>query len=173
MANCTYRTYLSPLRPLSDNGVVVTIWYRAPELLLGAKHYTAAVDVWALGCIFGELLTLRPLFHGEERKHPANAFQRDQMDKWAANVLFPPHAHTAAIRKPKLIASAYIAVPVYGDAPGNTGTQSSLCQSCRVFFLCWSCLTVDMCDVVQDHAAAGATEQQGLARSGSLASLAG
>ena len=76
-----FRSFTSPLRPLSDNGVVVTIWYRAPELLLGAKHYTPAVDVWALGCIFGELLTLRPLFHGDERKHPATAFQRDQIEK--------------------------------------------------------------------------------------------
>ncbi|VAH05760.1 unnamed protein product [Triticum turgidum subsp. durum] len=37
------RIYQAPLKPLSDNGVVVTIWYRAPELLLGAKHYTSAV----------------------------------------------------------------------------------------------------------------------------------
>ena len=41
---------------------VVTIWYRAPELLLGARHYTPAVDLWAAGCILGELLLLRPLF---------------------------------------------------------------------------------------------------------------
>ena len=40
------RIFQSPLRPLSDNGVVVTIWYRSPELLLGAKHYTRAVDIW-------------------------------------------------------------------------------------------------------------------------------
>lgn len=61
------RVFRSPSRPLSDNGVVVTIWYRAPELLLGAKHYTPAVDLWAAACIFGELLTLKPLFHGEVR----------------------------------------------------------------------------------------------------------
>jgi cyclin-dependent kinase 8/11 len=35
--------------------VVVTLWYRAPELLLGTKHYTKAVDMWAIGCIFGEV----------------------------------------------------------------------------------------------------------------------
>ena len=34
------RIFHAPLRPLADNGVVVTIWYRAPELLLGARHYT-------------------------------------------------------------------------------------------------------------------------------------
>jgi len=44
--------------------LVVTLWYRAPELLLGATVYGAAVDVWSLGCIFGELLAGAPLFNG-------------------------------------------------------------------------------------------------------------
>lgn len=42
------RLYNYPLRPLSENGLVVTIWYRAPELLLGARHYTGAIDIWAV-----------------------------------------------------------------------------------------------------------------------------
>mmetsp|Transcript_73427 Transcript_73427/g.129567 ORF Transcript_73427/g.129567 Transcript_73427/m.129567 type:complete len:478 (-) Transcript_73427:60-1493(-) len=41
---------------------VITLWYRPPELLLGAKHYDARVDVWSAGCIFGELLAGTPLF---------------------------------------------------------------------------------------------------------------
>ena len=55
---------------------VVTRWYRAPELILVEKIYTAAIDIWSLGCIFGELLTMmkenastfverRPLFPGK------------------------------------------------------------------------------------------------------------
>lgn len=75
------RIYQAPLKPLSDNGVVVTIWYRAPELLLGSKHYTSAVDMWAVGCIFAELLTLKPLFQGAEAKSSQNPFQLDQLDK--------------------------------------------------------------------------------------------
>ncbi|KAL0332619.1 UNVERIFIED_CONTAM: Cyclin-dependent kinase E-1 [Sesamum calycinum] len=75
------RIYQAPLKPLSENGVVVTIWYRAPELLLGAKHYTSAVDMWAVGCIFAELLTLKPLFQGQEVKGTPNPFQLDQLDK--------------------------------------------------------------------------------------------
>ncbi|XP_062079316.1 cyclin-dependent kinase E-1-like isoform X3 [Humulus lupulus] len=55
--------------------VVVTIWYRAPELLLGAKHYTSTVDMWAVGCIFAELLTLKSLFQGAEVKATPNPFQ--------------------------------------------------------------------------------------------------
>lgn len=48
--------------------VVVTIWYRAPELLLGVRHYTPTIDLWAVGCIFAELINLRPIFKGEEAK---------------------------------------------------------------------------------------------------------
>lgn len=44
--------------------LVVTLWYRAPELLLGAERYGAEVDMWSVGCIFGELLTKSPLFQG-------------------------------------------------------------------------------------------------------------
>jgi cell division cycle 2-like protein len=43
---------------------VVTLWYRAPELLLGAKEYSIAIDMWSLGCNMGEFLQQRPLFPG-------------------------------------------------------------------------------------------------------------
>ncbi|KAI9179598.1 hypothetical protein H9P43_004926 [Blastocladiella emersonii ATCC 22665] len=49
--------------PLSHQ--VATRWYRAPELLYGARHYTHAVDQWAVGCIFAELLNGAPLFPGQ------------------------------------------------------------------------------------------------------------
>ncbi|KAF7556122.1 hypothetical protein G7Z17_g1572 [Cylindrodendrum hubeiense] len=45
--------------------LVVTLWYRSPELLLGAKTYDGAVDMWSVGCIFGELLTREPLLQGK------------------------------------------------------------------------------------------------------------
>ena len=44
---------------------VSTSWYRAPELLVGSSTYTHKVDVWAIGCIFVELVTGRALFTGE------------------------------------------------------------------------------------------------------------
>ena len=44
---------------------VVTQYYRAPEILMGAKHYTTAVDMWSIGCIFGELLGRRILFQAQ------------------------------------------------------------------------------------------------------------
>lgn len=44
---------------------VVTRWYRAPELLFGAKQYGTCIDMWAVGCILAELLLRVPLFPGE------------------------------------------------------------------------------------------------------------
>ncbi|KAL2321290.1 hypothetical protein Fmac_030259 [Flemingia macrophylla] len=43
---------------------VGTRWFRAPELLFGSTDYGLAVDLWSLGCVFAELLTLKPLFPG-------------------------------------------------------------------------------------------------------------
>jgi cell division cycle 2-like protein len=57
------RRYGEPLQPYTQP--VVTLWYRAPELLLGAKRYSPAVDDWSVGCIFAELLLLSPLLPGQ------------------------------------------------------------------------------------------------------------
>ena len=43
---------------------VVTLWYRPPDVLLGSKHYTTTIDIWGIGCIFAELVNLKPLFTG-------------------------------------------------------------------------------------------------------------
>jgi len=44
---------------------VVTLWYRAPEILLGANKYACPVDIWSIGCIFAEMANKRPLFQGD------------------------------------------------------------------------------------------------------------
>lgn len=58
---------LAPTRrvcaPLTD--YVATRWYRAPELLTGSRDYGAAVDIWAIGCLFAEMMTGDALFAGE------------------------------------------------------------------------------------------------------------
>ncbi|KAJ2845655.1 hypothetical protein IWW36_004691 [Coemansia brasiliensis] len=56
------RKYSSPLGHMT--GLVVTLWYRAPELLLGEKEYSTAVDMWSVGCIFAELFVGQPLLQG-------------------------------------------------------------------------------------------------------------
>ncbi|KAH6796721.1 mitogen-activated protein kinase 3 [Perilla frutescens var. hirtella] len=48
---------------------VVTRWYRAPELLINSSEYTAAIDVWSVGCIFMELMNRKPLFTGKDQVH--------------------------------------------------------------------------------------------------------
>ena len=52
----------SPSLSLSQ---VVTLWYRAPEVLLGSQRYSCPVDMWSVGCIFAEMVTKKPLFHGD------------------------------------------------------------------------------------------------------------
>lgn len=44
---------------------VVTLWYRSPEILLGAKCYSTPIDLWSIGCILAEMLTGLPFFCGE------------------------------------------------------------------------------------------------------------
>eukprot|EP01126_Amoeba_proteus_P044814 TRINITY_DN499_c0_g1_i9.p2 TRINITY_DN499_c0_g1~~TRINITY_DN499_c0_g1_i9.p2 ORF type:complete len:174 (+),score=38.78 TRINITY_DN499_c0_g1_i9:589-1110(+) len=43
---------------------VVTLWYRAPEVLLGSQTYSKPIDIWSIGCVFGEMKTGRPMFPG-------------------------------------------------------------------------------------------------------------
>ena len=43
---------------------VATRWYRAPEILMGSSRYTFGVDMWAVGCILGEMIQGRPIFPG-------------------------------------------------------------------------------------------------------------
>ena len=44
-------------RPRAFTHEVVTLWYRAPEILLGAEHYSTPVDVWSVGCVLAEMAT--------------------------------------------------------------------------------------------------------------------
>lgn len=44
---------------------VVTLWYRAPEILLGGHMYSVGIDMWSIGCIFAEMISRKPLFPGD------------------------------------------------------------------------------------------------------------
>jgi len=68
------REYGSPLKAYTS--IVVTLWYRAPELLLGVKEYSTPIDVWSVGCIFGELLTLEAIFQGKSEADQINKIFR-------------------------------------------------------------------------------------------------
>ena len=81
-------------RPMTN--LVGSLFYRAPELLLGAKHYGTAVDVWALGCVFYFMVTGTTLFKAEgelaqlirivekvglKRSQIKEQFMREQVEK--------------------------------------------------------------------------------------------
>lgn len=79
---CDFGFARSAAKDKEFTGYVSTRWYRAPELLVGERNYGKAVDVWAIGCIFIELLTGRPLFTGntdyETLKQVLQAFQGEE-----------------------------------------------------------------------------------------------
>lgn len=57
------RSFCTPVRNYTRE--VVTLWYRAPELLLGTTYYGTSLDIWSIGCIFGEMASGKTLFQGE------------------------------------------------------------------------------------------------------------
>nr|KAF6271055.1 cyclin dependent kinase 10 [Myotis myotis] len=56
-----------PVKPMTPK--VVTLWYRAPELLLGTTTQTTSIDMWAMGCVLAELLAHKPLLPGTSEIH--------------------------------------------------------------------------------------------------------
>ncbi|KAG0083845.1 cyclin-dependent protein kinase [Podila epicladia] len=130
------RLFYKPLQPLfNGDKVVVTIWYRAPELLLGSRHYTKAIDIWAIGCIFAELITLRPIFKGEEAKvenKKTVPFQKNQLQKifdilgtptkerWPALDQQPEYNNLSSFRQqPNVLRSLYQQWPVKSEQGCN------------------------------------------------------
>lgn len=65
------RSYSIPVRAFSHE--VVTLWYRAPEVLWGSRKYSSAIDIWSSGCTFAEMISGSPLFTGRN--------DRDQLTK--------------------------------------------------------------------------------------------
>jgi cyclin-dependent kinase len=57
------RAFGIPVRSYTNE--VVTLWYRAPDVLMGSRKYSTSVDIWSVGCIFSEMVTGRPLFPGQ------------------------------------------------------------------------------------------------------------
>ncbi|XP_047319900.1 cyclin-dependent kinase G-2-like [Impatiens glandulifera] len=117
------RQYGIPLKPYTH--LVVTLWYRAPELLLGTKQYSTAIDMWSLGCIMAELLSKEPLFNGKT--------EVDQIDKifrslgtpndtiWPGFSKFPGVRanfvkHQYNLLRKKFPATSFTGSPVLSDA---------------------------------------------------------
>ncbi|KAF2766490.1 serine/threonine protein kinase, CMGC family, CDC2/CDK subfamily [Teratosphaeria nubilosa] len=115
--------------PANLTQLVVTLWYRAPELLLGAKQYDAAIDMWSLGCVWGELLAKTPLLQGKnEVDQLAKIFTLCGVPNSATWPEFKslPHARTLRLPPPsKQPASS----PIRTNFPTLTNAGASLLDS--------------------------------------------
>jgi len=65
------RAFGIPVRSYTHE--VVTLWYRAPDVLMGSRKYSTPVDIWSVGCIFAEMANGRPLVAGTS--------ESDQLDR--------------------------------------------------------------------------------------------
>lgn len=79
---------------------VVTLWYRAPDILLGSKNYTTSVDIWSVGCIFAEIVNRTPLFAGMNDRDQLNKiFQirgTPTLDEWPGHTELPLYEQNMA-----------------------------------------------------------------------------
>mmetsp|Transcript_7523 Transcript_7523/g.22884 ORF Transcript_7523/g.22884 Transcript_7523/m.22884 type:complete len:290 (+) Transcript_7523:222-1091(+) len=64
------RAFGIPVRSYTHE--VVTLWYRAPDVLMGSRTYSTPVDIWSVGCIFAEMATGSPLFAGSSESDQLN-----------------------------------------------------------------------------------------------------
>ena len=107
--------------------LVVTLWYRAPELLLGAEKYGAEIDMWSIGCIFGELLTKNPLLQGKNEVDQLSKvvirraldLPADSLSRHSNSVVFPLKlpgpasnvspmpAHSVCLARPKRLGTSF------------------------------------------------------------------
>ena len=120
--------------------VVVTLWYRPPEILLGETRYGPEIDMWSLGCIFAELLTQKVIFAGQG--------EVDQLSKIFKMLGTPsteswpgfqglPHANTLTIKGSKVsrlkdeFPSNSFSGKTYLDAAGFNLLSRMLCCNPR------------------------------------------
>lgn len=68
------RAFGIPVNTFSNE--VVTLWYRAPDVLLGSRTYSTSIDVWSAGCIMAEMITGVPLFRGRDNNDQLNQILR-------------------------------------------------------------------------------------------------
>lgn len=77
--------------------VVVTLWYRPPELLLGPVEYSTEIDQWSVGCIFGELVTGHVIFNGNNEPEQVDKIFRitgtPTEEIWPGFFSLPQHKH--------------------------------------------------------------------------------
>lgn len=68
------------------SNTIVSLWYRAPEIILGSEDYLLGVDMWSMGCIFAEFFTLKPVFQAKN--------EEDALDKIFSTMGYPGPTHS-------------------------------------------------------------------------------
>ncbi|XP_036922340.1 cyclin-dependent kinase 10 isoform X4 [Sturnira hondurensis] len=92
------RAYGIPVKPMTPK--VVTLWYRAPELLLGSCTQTTSIDMWALGCVLAELLAHKPLLPGTSEIHQVDLIVQ-LLGTPSENIWPPVQPEEAAVQQPE------------------------------------------------------------------------
>ncbi|XP_026495246.1 cyclin-dependent-like kinase 5 [Nymphalis io] len=98
---------------------VVTLWYRPPDVLFGAKLYTTSIDMWSAGCIFAELANSgRPLFPGsdvdDQLKRIFKLLGTPNEDTWAGVTQLPDYKPLAAYQPSLGLAQVVPRLPARG-----------------------------------------------------------
>jgi cyclin-dependent kinase 7 len=98
------RNFGFPIEPMTSQ--VVTRWYRAPELLFGARYYMGAVDVWAAGCVFAEMMLRTPFLVAEtdmgQLKTMFQALGTPTEEDWPSMTSLPDYVTFPKSPKPPL-----------------------------------------------------------------------
>lgn len=87
-------THFDPDNPRPMTSQVITLWYRPPELMLGATHYSVGVDLWSVGCVLAELLLGEPIFPGRtevEQLHKVFKLCGTPADDYCEKLKLPHH----------------------------------------------------------------------------------
>lgn len=104
-------TFFDPENSVPLTTRVVTLWYRPPELLLGACHYGVGVDMWSTGCIFGELYAGKPILPGKTEVEQLHKIFKlcgsPTEDYWRKLKLPPSTAFKTALPYGRRIAETY------------------------------------------------------------------
>ncbi|KAH7826340.1 putative CDK5 [Monocercomonoides exilis] len=116
------RAFGIPVRSFTHE--VVTLWYRPPDVLLGNRKYTTAIDVWSCGCILVEMITGRPLFPGSSDSDELNRIFKflgyPTVTNWPSIVDLPDF-------KPSIASSSFSSV--LGSSSSSSSASSSASSS--------------------------------------------
>ncbi|XP_050205821.1 probable serine/threonine-protein kinase At1g54610 [Mercurialis annua] len=108
-------TFFEPQSNAQLTSRVVTLWYRAPELLLGASHYGVSIDLWSTGCILGELYTGKPILPGRtevEQLHKIFKLCGSPPEDYWINLKLP-HSSVFKTQRPykRCVAESFCSLP--------------------------------------------------------------